>query len=390
MRSTSCRTDTCGAIASRGGGLSPFSHASTRKVRAMSRSAAGKVSWSGRTRGLAFGLLAAFAALGCVLLAVEPTQAAFPGKNGKVVFASDRLTPDNPIPEGKIAPDREIFVSSASGAGVVQLTHNERDDLSPAFSRDGKRIVFTSDRENFTYEVFVMGASGAGERNVTTDDPSTGFAQDADPAFSPSGGLIAFASDRTTGEGVDNPDGDREIFTIKPDGTGLRQLTHNAPNESGFGANDQVPVFSPSGKKIAFSNNRDQIEGDFNTEIYTMDANGGNEVNLTRNPAGDGRPDWSPDGKKIVFHSSRDDVSSLEIYAMDADGSNPTRLTANTVTDSSPAFSPDGRQIAFHSRREGNTEIYRMRANGSQQTMVTDTFAGDNFRPDWQPLQPRR
>ncbi len=46
--------------------------------------------------------------------------------------------------------------------------------------------------------------------------------------------------------------------------------------------------------------------------------------------------------------------------------------------------------MAFHSRREGNTEIYRMNANGSQQTMVTDILAGDNFLADWQPLQPRR
>ena len=356
----------------------------------MSRSAAGKVLGIGRVRLLVFGFSAALVALGCAFLIVEPTRAAFPGKNARVVFASDRLTPENPIPAGRFAPDREILVASASGAGVVQLTHNERDDLSPAFSRDGKRIVFTSDRESFTNEVFVMSASGAGERNVTTDDPTIELARDTDPAFSPSGGLIVFASNRTTGEGVDNPDGDQEIFTIKPDGTGLRQLTHNAPHENNLGGSDQYPVFSPNGKKIAFSTDRDQMEGDNNSEIYTMDANGGNEVNLTRNPAIDRRPDWSPDGKKILFHSFRDFVSSSEIYTMNADGSNPTRLTANTVTDSSAVFSPDGRQVAFHSFRDGNNEIYRMKTDGSQQVMVTDTLEGENVLPDWQPLQPRR
>ena len=350
----------------------------------MIESVAGKGSRAAGVRIPALGALAALIALGCVLLAVEPTQAAFPGKNGKIVFASARVTSENP--EG----DNEIFVMGASGTGIVQLTHNDRDDISPAFSPDGKRIVFTSDRGNLTYEVFVMSASGAGERNVTTDDPAIESATDEGPAFSPSGKLIAFTSDRATGEGVDNPGRDREIFTIKPDGTGLRQLTHNAPKEDGFGANDQDPVFSPSGKKIAFSTNREQMEGDSNTEIYTMDANGGNELNLTRNLADDRRPDWSPDGKRIAFSTNRDSVSTTEIYAVNADGSNPSRLTANNATDGSPVFSPDGRQVAFHSFREGNYEVYRMKADGSQQTMVTDTFAGDNFRPDWQPLQPRR
>ena len=352
-------------------------------------SAAGNGSWAARIRILTLGGLAAMVALGSVLLTVGPTQAAFPGKNGKIVFASDRLTPENPIPEGRLAPDREIFVSSASGAGVIQLTDNERDDLEPAFSRDGKRIVFTSERDGAP-DVFVMSASGAGERNLTPEGPTVTPAQDEDPAFSPGGQKIVFVSDRATGEGVDNSDGDREIFTINTDGTGLRQLTHNAPNESGFGANDQDPVFSPGGKKIAFTNNRDQVEGNFNTEIYTMDANGGNEVNLTRNPERDGRPDWSPDGRRIVFHSFRDSVSTTEIYAMNSDGSNPTRLTANNVSDGSPVFSPDGRQVAFHSFRDGNLEIYRMKTDGSQQTMVTNILAGENAQPDWQPLQPRR
>ena len=86
--------------------------------------------------------------------------------------------------------------------------------------------------------------------------------------------------------------------------------------------------------------------------------------------------------------SERSTALLPEIYAMNADGSNPTRLTANTVSDGSPIFSPDGRQVAFNSFREGNYEVYRMKANGSQQIMVTDVFAGDNVSPDWQPLQP--
>lgn len=329
------------------------------------------------------GGLCAAVALGLILaLLAPPAGAAFPGKNGKIVFMSDRVTPNNPT------GDREIFVMSASGTGITQLTKNEAQDQSPTFSADGKKIVFDSDRDGDP-DIFVMNADGSRQTKVTDHPPET-WTADREPSFSPNGKLIVFGSNRTTGEGVDNASGDMEIFVVKADGTGLRQLTHNE-NTAEVGppnADDQMPVFSPSGKKIAFITNRDRSPEDNNTEIYTMDASGLNETNLSRNPASDGRPDWSPDGKKMVFNSERD--GNLEIYTMNANGTgSPLRLTNNTVGDNLPVFSPDGRQIAFQSQREGNFEIYRMKANGSLQTMVSDEVSGGSFIPDWQPL-PRR
>jgi hypothetical protein len=75
-------------------------------------------------------------------------------------------------------------------------------------------------------------------------------AREAQAAFPGTNARIAFASDRTSGTGVDNPTGDREIFTVKPDGTGLKQLTNNT------GA-DEYPVFSPDGTKIAYHSQGD-------------------------------------------------------------------------------------------------------------------------------------
>ena len=88
----------------------------------------------------------------------------------------------------------------------------------------------------------------------------------------------------------------------------------------------QSPSWSPDGKRIAFSSRRDgHFIGEFGltSEIYVMDADGGNEQRLTENRKTDSSPSWSPDGKWIAFTSDRkgDDVN-FEIYVMDADGEN--------------------------------------------------------------------
>ena len=79
---------------------------------------------------------------------------------------------------------------------------------------------------------------------------------------------------------------------------------------------------------------------------------------LTNNIFYDSHPEWSPDGKKIVFETWRDGNS--EIYVMNADGSNQTNITNHNADDRYPAWSPDGKKIAFVSNRSGYNQIYVM------------------------------
>ncbi|MDQ4127352.1 MAG: hypothetical protein M3151_05300, partial [Actinomycetota bacterium] len=109
-------------------------------------------------------------------------------------------------------------------------------------------------------------------------------AKPAEAAFSGKNGKIVFSSDRTSGEGVDNFEGDYEIFAVNPDGTGLTQLTHND-------VIDGDPAYSRTGFKIAFTRTFGT-----NEEIYVMNADGSNEQQLTDNPAADIQPAFSPDG----------------------------------------------------------------------------------------------
>ncbi len=106
-----------------------------------------------------------------------------------------------------------------------------------------------------------------------------GTPREAEAAFPGANGKIVFESDRST---TTNPEGDAEIFTMNPDGTGLTQLTRNA-------ADDYYPSWSADGLKIAFVSERN-----CNDEVYRMAASGAGQTNLTKSPASDARSDWQP------------------------------------------------------------------------------------------------
>jgi Tol biopolymer transport system component len=252
----------------------------------------------------------------------------------KIAFMSDRETPDNPTPPPPFpGPDFEIFVMNADGSNQTQITFNEFDDELPAWSPDGKKIIFQRDfdkvRGQADYDILTMKVNGTRERNLTN---SPGV-QDFDPDWSPNGRRIAFTSER---------DGDAEIYTMKPNGSRARQLTFN---DAPF-AFDGDPNWSPDSRKIAFTSERDSVpETPFQVEIYTMRANGDNQTRLTFDEDSDFLPAWSPDGRKIAFTSFRDatletNPENAEIYTMRADGSHLANLTQNVAFDAAPDWQP--------------------------------------------------
>ena len=282
--------------------------------------------------------------MSCFTLFQSHLQAAKGKANGKIAFETSR--------DG----NNEIYAMNANGTNQVNLSNNPSTDSNVAWSPDGTRIAFNSNRDAFFQEIYVMNADGSNQTRLTFNTTT-----DNRPQWFPDGSKIVFSSNR---------DGNFEIYVMNADGSGQTRLTNNA-------ASDLHPSWSPDGTKIVFDSDRDG-----NREIYVMNADGTGQTRLTISASLDQVASFSPDGTKILFQHHVDD--DAQIFIMNANGSNLVQLTTQG-SNNSPVFSPDGTKIAFNSDRDGNDEIYVMNAEGSSEQRLTNNSAFDR-NPNWQPV----
>ncbi|MCW8803979.1 MAG: T9SS type A sorting domain-containing protein [Ignavibacteriaceae bacterium] len=174
---------------------------------------------------------------------------------------------------------------------------------------------------------------------------------------------------------VDSPDSttfNGNIWRMRPDGSEKTQLTYDTL--------DREPVWYPDDGKIVFWSYRSG-----NADIWIMDSDGTNLVNLTNNPSLDSNPHCSSDGAYIIFASRRDDPND-EIYRMTSTGANVERLTFNGVQDYRPRYSPDGEYFVTQSRFPGGeNDIYIYTSDGQSYINLGIPNVNHDFQPSWTP-----
>jgi Tol biopolymer transport system component len=266
--------------------------------------------------------------------------ASFPGANGRIAYASNQ--------DG----NWDIYSMNADGSDKVRLTSGPGDSTQPSFSADGHLIAFASNRAG-NYDIYTMNADGSGVTRLTTD-PGV----DTQPTFSPDGSQIAFLGKREASwyghvylmnaDGSNqtrliaqfgsedrptfSPNGQqiafgrieqkhRHIFTMNTAGGELTVLTQGA-------FDDRQPTFSPNGQRIAFASSR---EG--HSAIFTMRAAGGGVTKLTTGLPSQ-MPAYAPDGTQIAF------ARGGSVYTVNANGGDEVRLTKQHGTQAWPSWQP--------------------------------------------------
>jgi WD40-like Beta Propeller Repeat len=251
----------------------------------------------------------------------------------------------------------QVYVMNPDGTGQRALTASPRESFDPAWSPDGKQLVFESDRATFgRSQLFVMNADGTKQRMLGDISP----ANERFPKWSPDGSKIAFEY---------RLNGRSQIDLINPDGTGLRPLN------VGSGENSD-PAWSPDGKRLVFTSNRSG-----KAHIYVVNLDGTGLKRLTSAAAPDRTPAWSPDGRLIVFERDFSSTNA-KLFVMNANGSAQRRLTDSTEQEFHPAWSPDGTRIVFAESRGGDSEIAIVNVDGGGEKLLTSS-SGQNLVPEW-------
>lgn len=252
--------------------------------------------------------------------------------------------------------NKEIWASDLDGRHAIDLTPGGGLNLLPAWSPNGRNIVFTSFRDGSPMLYVVDSVT----RGITAL-PHLGSLETGG-AYSPDGRQIAFTMSQH---------GSANIYVVGADGSNAHAITDTRETNSS-------PTWSPDGRKIAFVSTR---SGD--PQLFTMNADGTNVQRLTFQGRYNQTPDWSPRGDEIVF-TARDERNVFDIFAVNVDTKVIRRLTQDSGHNEEPVWAPNGNSILFTSTRSGRSQLWIMNRDGTNQRPLP--AQGEAFTPAWGPL----
>lgn len=336
----------------------------------------------------------------------------FPG-----VEQDPALSPDGNLVaftwSGPNQDNQDIWVQQIGAGNPIRLTTDAAPDSSPAWSPDGRQIVFCRRTEGMSYGLFVMPALGGGERKLA--EVRTPLCM---PSWSPDSKGIVIGH-------RESPDDAPGLRLLSVETGQMRRLT-SVPRESRMGV-DLAGRISPDGSTLLFIRTPMMNAGD----LYTLALDrgyvpDGDLRRLTSDSTSFRGATWLPDSRTVVFGADRtgspalwrldtaaggqpelvpnagDDTDSpaaslqgnrlafvkrtedMNIWRLDLKTGKASQAIASTLNESAPAFSPDGSRVAFASDRSGRLEIWVSDPDGSRAVQLTDTKQGA-VMPRWSP-----
>jgi Tol biopolymer transport system component len=309
-----------------------------------------QVTHLGRARGVLVGVCVFVATLIGAGAALSTTR----GANGLIVYGQE-VNPDH----------YQLFTIHPDGSGLKRI-RIKGSTTNPDWSPDGRSIVFGLETDTDA-GIAIMSADGADLRNLTRK----GFQGQA--AFSPDGQWIAYERDIT--------EGNNGVWLMRADGSGKRRVTR-----SPFGCCDTDPNFSPDGRTITFVRIK---KPEVQQALFSVRRDGSGLRQLTPYSWEVAiKHDWSPDGKLIVLTTNADFVrpsESANLVTIRPDGTGKTELTHFTGGKQNAfagSFSPDGKQITFRLESGDTYSLAVVDRDGTNLRRLTTGKARPRFI-DW-------
>lgn len=306
-------------------------------------------------------------------------QLTFEGENAEAYFSFDEKHLSFQARGNKPTSCDQIYMMTLDGKNVKLISTGYGRTTCAYFYPDGEHILYASTHEHYGgacppeadrskgyawslykgFDIHIADTTGTIVGRLTLD--STFY--DAEATISPKGDHIVFTS---------TMDGDVDLYSLSIDGKNeFTRLT----NEPGY---DGGAFYSLDGKKIVYRASRPKgkdleeykkllkegIVHPTSLEIYVMDADGKNKIQVTSNGKANFAPFFHPDGKRIIFSSNMDDPKGREfdLYMIGTDSKNLERITYTGGFDGFPMFTRDGKKLVFCSNRNpshpGNTNIF--------------------------------
>ncbi|MDD5491724.1 MAG: Tol-Pal system beta propeller repeat protein TolB [bacterium] len=263
---------------------------------------------------------------------------------------------------GELNGRREIYLVDYDGYGVRPVTKENSLVLLPKWTPDGKKIIYTSYKDN-NPDLYIIKENGTGRKMLSGIQGLNTMAR-----FSPNGNLLVI---------VLSKDGNPELYLLNPSGEIIRRLTNNK-------SIDSSPSWSPSNRDLVFISDRTGIP-----QLFVADIDGANVRRLIYNNIYTDSPEWSPTGERIAY-VCRMARGEFNIFTTDVSGNYQQQLTKDAKRNENPSWSPDGRFLVFVSTRNGQSQLFVMNNDGSNQRPLfpgefADQFKGEIHTPSWSP-----